>query len=152
MPAEYGIPTSTDGLLDWAHVDERMAAAKHYWLATVTSAGEPRSTPVDGLWIEGRLYFGGSPKTNWNRNLDRNPAASVHLAGTTDVVIMHGSARLTTPSARLAEALASQTADKYGYETKPDDYTGGGVRVFRPNVVLAWTNFPRDCTRWDLAG
>ena len=69
MPAEYGLPKDTKGLLDWSYVREQMTKAQHYWICTVTPDGRPHATPVDGLWIEDRLYFGGSPKTRWQRNL-----------------------------------------------------------------------------------
>jgi hypothetical protein len=150
MPGEYGVPKNDDGLLAWSHVQERMTAAQHYWLSTVTPTGEPRSTPVDGCWVEDALLFGGSPSTGWNRNLAKNEAVSVHLPGTTDVVILHGTAPLVMPTRELAVKLAALNKTKYGYNSEPEFYMGGGVRCFRPRVALAWTDFPRDCTRWEI--
>ena len=59
IPEDYGIPTDTEGLLPWSYVAGRLADAKHYWLSTVTPSGAPHTRPVDGFWLDGRLYFGG---------------------------------------------------------------------------------------------
>jgi len=59
----YGIPKDKTGLLSWSHVSERMAQAHAYWICTVSPEGRPHATPVDGVWLADRLYFGGSPET-----------------------------------------------------------------------------------------
>ena len=90
LPAEYGVPGGTDELLPWSHVVERMWTAMHYWICTVDPAGRPHAVPVDGLWLDDRLYFGGHAATRRNRNLAANEAACIHLESATDVVILHG--------------------------------------------------------------
>jgi nitroimidazol reductase NimA-like FMN-containing flavoprotein (pyridoxamine 5'-phosphate oxidase superfamily) len=151
IPAEYGIPKNNKGLLSWSHVAERMTQAMHYWICTVDTKGRPHVTPVDGLWLNDRLYFGGSPQTLRNRNLAANPAVSVHLDSSDDVVILQGDASLQTPDHELAVQLSRASAEKYGYAPKPEDYQTSGVRVFRPNTVFAWKQFPKDVTRWQFA-
>src|SRR5437867_11497918 len=107
MPSDYGIPKSKKGLLPWSHVSKRMSEALHYWICTVTPNGKPHATPVDGLWLDDALYFGGSPKTRWHRNLASNPAMSVHLESATDVVILRGEAHaLTAPDRALTTRLS----------------------------------------------
>ena len=69
IPAEYGIPKNNKGLLPWSHVTDRMAKAVHYWVCTVDPNNHPHVTPLDGLWLDDNLYFGGSPQTRRNRNL-----------------------------------------------------------------------------------
>jgi hypothetical protein len=151
MPADYGIPVNDKGLLPWSHVNARVAGAKHYWICTIGPDGRPHATPVDGLWIEGRLYFGGSPKTRWNRNLAANPALSVHLESALDVVIMRGDALpLHEPAKELTKRLTQASIEKYGYGPNPEDYGKPGIFVFQPRVVLAWKEFPKDVTRWTL--
>jgi hypothetical protein len=149
MP-DYGIPTSTEGILPWSHVTERMTAAKYYWITTVSPEGHPHATPVDGLWVNDQLCFGGSPKTRRNRNLASNPAVCVHLESGIDVVILHGEAHALRVTDRdLAAQLAQGTIEKYGYSMKPEDYLETeGVYAFRPRLVLAWSDFPKDATRW----
>ena len=151
IPAEYGTPKHNKGLLPWSHVMDRMTQAMHYWICTVGRDGRPHVTPVDGLWIADRLYFGGSPKTRRNRDLAANSAVSVHLDSSEDVVIMHGDAYLQTADHELAVRLSNASTEKYGYAPRPEDYQVSGVHVFHPRVVFAWKQFPRDVTRWELS-
>lgn len=151
MPREYGLPKDKKGLLPWSHVDERMLAAKYYWVATVSPDGRPHATPVDGLWLDGQLYFGGSIETRRHRNLLENPAVCIHLEAAMDVVILHGDVQeLREPETSLTLRLAEASIQKYGYAPKPEDFGKGGVWVFRPRVVLAWQQFPKDATRWQF--
>jgi len=153
--AGYGIPKDKKGLLPWSHVAERMTAAQHYWIGTVSLDGQPHATPVDGLWLEDRLYFGGSPQTRRHRNLVANPAVCVHLESGSDVVILRGEAHELRPLASdLAVQLASASLKKYGYGFKPEEFEALGAAVFRfrPRVVLAWKQFPKDATRWIIEG
>ena len=151
IPAEYGVPKNDKGLLSWSHVNERMTQALHYWICTAGTDGRPHVIPVDGLWLEDKLYFGGSPKTRWNRDLTANPAVSVHLDSSDDVVILHGDAYLQRPDHELAVRLAKASAQKYGYAPRPEEYERTGVHVFRPVTVFAWKQFPRDVTRWQFS-
>ena len=151
MPAGYGIPSTTKGLLDWAHVDERMRAAPAYWVATSGPDGTPRVRPLDGLWHEGVLYVGGSPETRWARDIVANPRVSVHLDGTTDVVILEGEAELLEHGVGpdLAVTLADLSNTKYPQcGMTPESYTGPGPFAIRPTVAFGWTNFPKDVTRF----
>ncbi len=60
IPPEYGSPSR---LLEWDLVERRLAEARYYWLATVRPDGRPHVVPLDGLWVDARWYFGGSPTT-----------------------------------------------------------------------------------------
>ena len=151
IPAEYGIPKNNKGLLPWSHITERMTRAMHYWVCTVDPKCHPHVTPVDGLWLDDKLYFGGSPQTLRNRNLDKNTAVSVHLDSSEDVIILQGEAHLQNPDHILAVQLSKASGEKYGYAPRPEDYETSGVHVFRPQVVFAWKQFPKDVTRWQLS-
>ena len=78
IPAEYGIARAS-GHVDWRHVEERLDAARVYWIATVGAGGRPRVRPVDGMYVDGVMYVGGSLETRWVRDLAENPHVSVHL-------------------------------------------------------------------------
>jgi nitroimidazol reductase NimA-like FMN-containing flavoprotein (pyridoxamine 5'-phosphate oxidase superfamily) len=148
----YGVPKHHKGLLPWSHVSERMAEAKVYWVSTVSPDGRPHATPVDGIWLDDRLYFGGSPKTRRHRNLAANPAVCIHLESGSDVVILHGDAHeLGVADHALAVRLSEASNKKYGYGTKPEQYeaeAASGIWVFHPRVVFAWRQFMKDATRW----
>jgi hypothetical protein len=150
IPPEYGIPKNDKDLLPWSHVNERMTQAMHYWICTVGSDNRPHITPVDGLWLDDKLYFGGSPHTRRNRDLVNNPAVSVHLDSSDDVVILQGNAYLQTPDHEMAVQLSKASAAKYGYAPSPEEYESSGVHVFQPVTVFAWKQFPKDVTRWQF--
>jgi hypothetical protein len=149
MPSNYGIPKSKTGLLEWSHVTKRMAEAMHYWICTVDSKGRPHATPVDGLWLDDALYFGGNPETRRHRNLLANPEVCVHLESATDVIILRGKVEGASSIDRsVAERLSQAAKTKYGYGMSADDYLRAGVWMFRPRVAMGWKNFPQDVTRW----
>jgi len=151
MPG-YGIPKDKKGLLPWSHVTERMAEAQNYWVCTVSPDGRPHATPVWGLWVDDRLYFGGSPNTRRNRNLAENPAVCVHLESGSDVIIVHGDAQeLRAPDQSLVTRLIEVSKSKYGYAPKPEDYDQTpGTYVLRPRWALAWKEGLKDATRWNF--
>jgi nitroimidazol reductase NimA-like FMN-containing flavoprotein (pyridoxamine 5'-phosphate oxidase superfamily) len=150
MPG-YGVPKDKKGLLPWSHVTERMAEAQNYWICTVSPDGRPHATPVWGLWLDDRLYFGGGPQTRRNRNLAENPAVCVHLESGSDVIILHGDAQeLRAPDQSLVTRLIEISKKKYGYAPKPEDYEAPGTCVLRPRWALAWKQFPKDATRWSF--
>jgi hypothetical protein len=152
IPPEYGVPKNNKGLLPWSHVVERLEAARVYWVCAAGPKGEPHATPVDGLWLDGALYFGGSPATRRQRYLRANPAASVHLESGSDVVILNGEARESPGVGReLAERLAAASNAKYGYGQSAGDYEKGGFSVFRPREAFAWKDGLKDATRWRFA-
>ncbi|MBK8901943.1 MAG: pyridoxamine 5'-phosphate oxidase family protein [Anaerolineaceae bacterium] len=148
---DYGIPTGSEGLLPWQYVTDRMASAKCYWITTVSPNGRPHATPVDGVWLDDHLYFGGSPATRRSRNLVDNPAVCIHLESGTESVILHGDAlALTAVEHTLAVRLAEASKQKYGYSQRPEEYEAnpGNIFAFHPQVVFAWNQFPKDVTRF----
>jgi len=142
----YGIPSNPRGMLPWSFVEERMTAARNYWVATVRPAGEPHLTPVWRLWVEGVFYFGSGPQTRKARNLSENPNVAVHPESD-DVVIIEGVAeQLGDPDLALAWRVSAASTAKYG--TGSSDIKGS--YAVRPRVVFVWTasGFPNTATRW----
>ena len=154
MPKGYGIPENDEGLLPWSHVEQRMSEARHYWICTTRPDGRPHSTPIWGVWIDDVLYIEGGPDTRRFQNIAANPAVSVHLENGEDVVIFEGEARAAgKPDRTLATRLVEMYTAKYayaGYKPGLDAWDDGGLYALTPRVVLAWTRFPQDCTRWVL--
>lgn len=153
MPDGYGIPTTTEGLLTWDQVDERLRAAKHYWLATVRPDGTPHSVPRWGVWVDGRFYYDGAPTTRHVRNLENNPACTLTLESGTEVVIVEGVSTATGADPAGLGARLAAAFEKYAPEYAPtaDSWAGdggGGLRVITPRRALAWFAFPTDCTRF----
>ena len=109
IPAEYGTGGASE-FVDWSHVEERFNRDRVYWIATVGADGRPRVRPVDGVYLDGAIWVGGSPQARWVQELAVNPHVSVHLDGVDDVVVAEGDAevlrRVTDDelARRLAEA------------------------------------------------
>src|SRR5262245_3896748 len=47
----YGVPEHEEGLLPWSRAEEKLAAAKNYWVSTVSDGGQPHAMPVWGAWL-----------------------------------------------------------------------------------------------------
>ena len=151
FPDEYGERTPDD-LIPWSYVEEKLRSAANYWIATVGPNGTPHARPVDGVWVEGALCFGGSPETRWVRNLQANPAVSLNLSSEAEAIIVEGAAELITdPEHPLSKA--SMAANKVKY---PQYFTSGVLAGFhpfwalRPRTAYAWSleDFPSRATRW----
>ena len=153
FPPDYGARGGeADDPLAWADVEARIRDAPNYWIATVAVDGRPHARPIDGVWVLGALCFGGSPDTRWVRNLEQNPAASVHLPSGDDVVILEGTAEYVD-DAKHPLTRASTEANKVKY---PHYFGGDEPRPFhpfwslRPVTAYAWSlsEFPNRATRW----
>ena len=74
---------------------ERLPGMRLLTLATVTAAGEPRTAPVDGLFFQGRFWFGSSNDSVRFQHVRARPAVSAtHLPGESLAVIVHGTCTL----------------------------------------------------------
>lgn len=150
MPEGY-LPGEGKGtLLPWEFAQERLEAARNYWVATVRPDGRPHAVPVWGVWLDSKFYFDGSPQTRRGRNLAQNPAAAIHLESGDEVVIVEGEARqFLSPPRSLTTRLAEAYTSKYeGYTATPDQWDQGGLYELSPRLALGWDKFPDHCTRW----
>ncbi len=147
LPRDYGTPKKT---LDWASVRDRLERALQYWVATTRPDGRPHVIPIDGIWLDDVWYYGGSPKTVRHHNLEGNASAVMHLDDPMKAVIVEGECRAVSASPDLAQRLAaaSQKYAALGYSMDADSYSGEGLWALHPRRVLAWTNYPRDATRF----
>lgn len=129
-----------------------MQQSLNYWISTTDSQGCPHATPVWGVWLDGTLYFDGSPQTRRGRNLVHNPNVVVHLEDGTQAVILQGQAReIKGINPELATRLAAAYSAKYaalGYSPTPDNWDQGGLYRVTPRQAFAWTKFHQDATRW----
>jgi len=153
LPKDYGVPQDEDGLLPWSWAVDRLERARNYWFCTARPDGRPHAMPAWAVWLDGALYFDGSPETRRMRNLASNPAIVVHLESGTEALIVEGLAREAgRPSEALAQRLAAAFGAKYGdshdFWPDPHQWDEGGLWVVRPKVAFGWSAFPKDMTRW----
>jgi len=155
FPAEYGQTLETlDDLMSWDVVADRITAARNYWLATTTDGGQPHLRPVDGVFVDGALCFGGSPETRWVRHLEARPDVSMSLPDDDQAIILEGTAALVSdPDLPLSVALGPANIAKYPQYFQ-DDQPSPFLPFWhlRPRRVFAWslTGFPAKATRFDF--
>lgn len=149
-----GYVSDPKAFVTWEHVETRLSGALNYWLCSVEPGGSPHAVPKWGVWVEGKLYFDGSPETRHSRNIARDPRVNVHLESGDDVVILRGEARAAgKPPAQLAEKIAAAYREKYraqNYAPEPNQWDDGGLYEMTPKTVLAWTSFVDDPTKFEL--
>jgi hypothetical protein len=154
---DYGVPESLEGLLPWSWAAEHLERSLTYWISTVRPDRRPHAVPVWAVWLDGHLWFEGGIGTRRARNLAQNAAAvaSIHIDDDA-ALIVEGVVELRSdpPSelaARLIEAYTKYRPTRWAYEADPANWrraNGGGLWALRPVVVLGWTRFPDDATRW----
>jgi nitroimidazol reductase NimA-like FMN-containing flavoprotein (pyridoxamine 5'-phosphate oxidase superfamily) len=147
LPASYGVPVSPEGLLSWSWVTQRLEEARQYWLATTRPDGRPHVVPLWGIWLDDAFYCGGAPTTRWVRNIVLQPAVALHWEQADEVIIVEGTARECIPESQLAARLAAASAAKYAVSSDSSE-APEGLWCLQPQLVLAWTQFPDDATRW----
>jgi hypothetical protein len=137
---------SEDKRLNARQVVQYLQGTKHIAVATVSSKGEPRVSPVDGHFLRGRFYFGTEGGSIRIRHLRRNPAVSIsHFAGDDVAITIHGRAVLLQKGDPEADEMAALYTSVYG----SDPYTWGNDIVFariEPETMIAYapdpTKFP----------
>jgi hypothetical protein len=114
---------------------------------TVRPDGRPHAVPIDGLWLDTRLWFGGVPATVWQRALHADPRVTVHLDDPVAATIVDGTCKVVRPSREVAEGLVAASKAKYGYDLPVEIYLAG-VWSLTPAKVMAWTDLTVDATRF----
>lgn len=137
--------------LTWDWVAEQLTESKHYWLCSVRPDGRPHVVPRWCVYLDGKIYYDGSPETQHARNLEQNHNVSVHLESGTEAIILEGTAAPAgKPSAELGKRLA-KAYKKYkemGYSPKANSWDHGGLFVFTPRQCIAWTKFNENPTKF----
>jgi nitroimidazol reductase NimA-like FMN-containing flavoprotein (pyridoxamine 5'-phosphate oxidase superfamily) len=130
-------------MLDWSWAEERLAASRNYWIVTSGEDGAPAAAPVWGVWAEGAVYFGTSPRSQKGRNIARDPRTVIHLESGDEVVILYGEVE----RCKLEESVADAYERKYDYRPEQDEF----LRL-RPRRAVAWVEaeYPKTATRFDF--
>lgn len=148
LPEGYGNPDKT---LGWEEVRKELEAAQTYWVTSVRPNGRPHIVPRDGIWLDDSWYYGGSPTTIHNRNVERNPAVVMHIGDGLKAIIVEGNSVYIYPQLEIAELLSEINNSKYahyGMKTSAETYTERGTWALKARRILAWTNLPENATRF----
>jgi hypothetical protein len=76
-PVLYGAPAPPGQLLPWSWAEQRLVAARTYWIATTRPTGRPHCRPVWGVWLADGFWF--STGSLARHNLAANPQITLHL-------------------------------------------------------------------------
>jgi hypothetical protein len=138
--------------LDWSWVAAQLTDSKNYWLCSVRPNGRPHVVPRWAVFIDGKIYYDGSPETRHARNTELNPNVSVHLESGDQVIILEGITEAAgKPTLELDTRLVEAYRRKYaqhGYSPDPGQWDEGGLYVFTPRQCIAWTTFNVDPTKF----
>jgi nitroimidazol reductase NimA-like FMN-containing flavoprotein (pyridoxamine 5'-phosphate oxidase superfamily) len=159
-PIKITRPTFPPGYVDkpvsfltWDRVTTQLTESKHYWICSVRPTGHPHVVPRWCVYVDGKIYYDGSPETRHAINIRSNPYVTVHLESGTEVIILEGTCRMAEkPSPELGKKL-SQAYQKYkdvGYMPGPNSWDEGGLFVFTPRQCIAWSNFTENPTKFVL--
>lgn len=154
MPG-YGVRPATEGtgLLPWSWAEERLAASRNYWVASVWPDGRAHVMPVWGMWNEGALWFSSSNGSRKARNLMANPRCSIATEDAEDPVVLEGVATHIIDAESLAKVLAWENA-KYQTDYSIETLDPAVNACFR--VAPTWVfgikkgDFTGSPTRWDF--
>lgn len=150
----YGIASTAHDVetFPWPDVEERLRAARNYWVVSVRTGGRPHAMPVWGVWSDGMLCFSTDLGSVKGRNLRERPDVVVHLESGDDVVILEGRAEVLRDRPALERFVEVYDA-KYGHRIDVDN-PSFTVFALRPVCVLSWLEraFPATATRWRLDG
>ncbi len=112
-----------------ADLVERLQGMRLLVLATVSSAGHPLTSPVDGIFHRGFFYFGTSPDAVRWQQLRANPAVSAtHLPSEDWAVIVHGTAVPVDTSRAHPDGLRATLLEVYTprYGPQWEDFLDSG--------------------------
>jgi Pyridoxamine 5'-phosphate oxidase len=122
---------------------------------TVGPGARPHARPVDGVWVDGALCFGGSPETRWARNLTAHPSISAHLSSEAEAIILEGTAEyVSDPAHPLAGPVMAASKAKYPQYSSSPETPFRPFWALPPATAFAWTleSFPRRATCWRFQG
>jgi len=96
--------------VDWSWVAAQLTDSKHYWLCSVRPDGRPHVIPRWAVYIDGKIYYDGSPETRHAQNIVLNPNISVNLESGDHVIILEGT---TAPAGKPTSELDSKLVAAY---------------------------------------
>jgi PPOX class probable F420-dependent enzyme len=130
----------------WTRVEEVLAGARNYWIATAGRDGRPHAAPVWALWLDEALYFSTGKESRKGRNLAANPNVVVHVESSNgEIVIVEGRAEELSDEARLRPVWDAYK-QKYNW-----DVSGYPFYMVSPAVAFSFEEqLGETATRWSF--
>jgi hypothetical protein len=157
LPSGY-ITRKPTGMLSWASVQKILRPARYLWLATTNPDGSPHLVEQWYAWVDDTLYFEGSPRTRWARNLERDPRVAFGMQvedratyGQAVVDVVNGLDR--TVAAKIARQYGTKYGPDFDYRPPVAQYVDGPIFRARPTKVIAFDvrQFNTSATRFTFA-
>lgn len=142
-------------MLTWASVQRMLRTARYLWVSTTGPDGAPHLVEQWCAWVDDTLYFEGSDRTRWARNLAQDPrlAFGVQVAdraayGQAVVDVAHGLERAV--AARIARQYAAKYGPDFDYRPRVEQYANGPIFRARPRKLIAFDvrRFSTSATRF----
>lgn len=142
-------------MLTWASVQRLMRGARYVWLSTTNADGSPHLVQQWCAWVDDTLFFEGSDRTRWARNLARDPRLGFGMQdgdrsvyGEAVVDVANGLERAV--AARIARQYATKYGPDFDYRPSVEQYAGGPVFRARPTKLIAFDvrHFNTSATRF----
>lgn len=113
-----------------------LQGTKHVAFATVNLHGEPRVSPLDGVFIRSRFTVSTGGRAARLRHLRANPACSaVHMDGDVVAITVHGRATILEAGAAGVDEVEPVWREIYG--SSPFEW-GEGVVFMRIEPTSMW--------------
>lgn len=158
LPKGY-ISAAPTGMLTWTAAERILKTFSYLWIATTAEDGRPHLVQQWGVWVDATLWFEGSVRTRWAKNLARDPRLGFGVQsgdravyGDAIVDIVPGVDRT------IATKIARQYATKYGptfaYRPKAEQYQTGHLFRARPEKLIAFDvkKFNTSAARFTFSG
>jgi hypothetical protein len=138
--------------LPWRWAEERLVAARNYWVTTIGPSGRPHVRPVWAIWLDDTVQF--STGGRHAQNIARDPRATVNLDSGDDCVIVEGVASAVTDEVKRAH-FCTVYQEKYNWDMSLE--FADVIYIVQPRVVHGWlaneiaretTLFQATATRW----
>jgi hypothetical protein len=130
-------------MLTWASVERMLRAARYLWIGTTNPDGSPHLVEQWCAWVDDTLYFEGSDRTRWARNLARDPRLSFGVQvsdraayGQAVVDVARGLERAV--AAKIARQYGTKYGPDFDYRPPVEQYTNGPVFRARPTKIIAF--------------
>jgi PPOX class probable F420-dependent enzyme len=141
LPAEGG-----QGLLPWQWAEERLVAARNYWVATARPDGRPHLMAVWGVWHGAAFWFSTGAESVKARNLAADPRCSISTERGDEAVVVEGRVDRISDAKALAGVYEAYRAKyEWGMDGEP-------FYVLRPRTAFGFMEHPDQfastATRW----
>jgi hypothetical protein len=157
LPPGY-ITRAPKGMLTWGSVQRMLRSARYVWLSTTNADGSPHLVEQWCAWMDDTLYFEGSDRTLWARNLAREPRIAFGVQvddraayGQAVADVVRGLERGV--ASRIARQYASKYGEDFAYRPPMEQYLDGPIFRARPTKIIAFDvrRFNTSATRFTFA-